>query len=98
MADSIAFSPEAEHDLHEIEVFENEVTCKGTQIAEAIVDRLNVVKGSIRLGIEVRSVEGLETRKLVIGSYGCFYQIESETELLVISIFDTRQNPEKLKV
>ena len=94
----VRLSEKARADLKGIEIFENKVSGKGKKIALQITKRISVLKGNIRLGMKRDSVNGFETRMLTLDRYDYYYQIETELSLVVLTIFDKCQDPNKLKL
>ena len=99
MQASLRFSSKANLDLENIEAFENNVLAgRGNRIASVLYTQLGILRSSIRLGMKEEAINGLETHRLSLGRYDCYYQIETERSVVVIAIFDTRQDPDKLKL
>lgn len=46
---------------------------------------------------QVDEILGQPTRRMIIRHYKIIYKVHSETEIRVFNVFDTRQNPGKIK-
>jgi plasmid stabilization system protein ParE len=102
MVMKLEWSPRAEKDTKRI--FDYIKSHAGETIARKIVGKIqsrpNLLKSHPRGGQREFSLEGLpvEYRKLVVGNYKIIYFIDDPGSTVVIAtVFDTRQNPIKLR-
>ncbi len=96
----ILWTSQAQKDLKAIFDFLYK-TSQSKEIAKKVVEKIKDTVNSlstISAGIQT----GLDTlytyRYLVVGNYKVIYRIENQTVIIVNTIFDTRQDPSKLKV
>ncbi|WP_396171612.1 type II toxin-antitoxin system RelE/ParE family toxin [Flavobacterium sp.] len=47
---------------------------------------------------QVDEILGAPYRRMIVRNYKIIYKIHSKTEIRILQIFDTRQNPVKLKI
>ena len=99
----IAWSDQAKNQLRIIHDYFKEVA--GDKIALSLTHRI-LVKPRILLKHpnigqieESRAVKGRGFRYLVEGNYKIIYKvIENDQKILIAAVFDTRQNPDKMRV
>jgi toxin ParE1/3/4 len=99
----ILWTSQAQKDLKAIFDFlyktsqSKEISRKVVQKIKDTVNSLSTISaesGGIQTGLD-----SLYTyRYLVVGNYKVIYRIENQTVIIVNTIFDTRQDPSKLKV
>jgi plasmid stabilization system protein ParE len=80
-------------------IFELEVpTEKALQIRDSILEKADKIPSNIYLAQKEEFLEHLELshRRVVIGNYKIVYAIKKD-HILITDIFDTRQDPKKMK-
>lgn len=71
---------------------------KAIQIRDQILDRADAILANIYIGQKEDYLEHLELshRRIVVSHYKIIYNIK-EDHILITDIFDTRQDPKKMK-
>lgn len=93
----IIFSPRAKLDLWEILDFyyrRNGTIIYSKKLNAQIHNAINSLKDQAYIGVATKNKN---IRNLIIGNYCIFYRINPE-EIEIITIWDSRQNPDKLKI
>ena len=71
---------------------------KAIQIRDQILDRADVILTNIYIGQKEDYLEHLQLshRRVIVGHYKIIYNIKDDY-ILITDIFDTRQDPDKMK-
>ncbi len=99
----ILWTAQAQKDLKEIFNFLYS-TSQSKEIAKKVVQKIkNKVNSLSTISAESGQIQaGLDSvytyRYLVVGNYKVIYRVENQIVVIVNTIFDTRQDPSKLKV
>ena len=86
-------------DILDFLVFTLEVPpAKALEIRDQILDRANIILTNIYAGQKEEHLERLQLshRRIIIGHYKIVYNIK-DTYVLITDIFDSRQDPKKMK-
>ncbi|WP_298307035.1 type II toxin-antitoxin system RelE/ParE family toxin [Flavobacterium sp.] len=75
------------------------IKLKSPQGAKNVIQDIIIQSKSIHFAEQYQIDEflGEPFRRMVVRNYKIIYKIQSETEIRILQIFDTRQNPIKLK-
>ena len=75
------------------------IKLKSPQGAKNVIRDIIIQSKSIHFAEQYQVDEflGEPFRRMVVRNYKIIYKIQSETEIRILQIFDTRQNPIKLK-
>jgi len=75
------------------------IKLKSPQGAKNVIRDIIIQSKSIHFAEQYQIDEflGEPFRRMVVRNYKIIYKIQSETEIRILQIFDTRQNPIKLK-
>ena len=98
MPKRIIWSPSAENDLEKIAdyLFENWNAKTAIQFISLVDHLVELISKNPKLFPQINSE--LKVRKCVITKHNSIFYRLSEKQIDILRIFDTRQNPEKLKL
>ena len=92
----ILWDNQAKADLKIIHDF---IALKSKQGAKNVIRDIVNQSKKIHFGeqYQVDEIIGEPFRRMIVRNYKIIYKIQSESEIRILQIFDTRQNPSKLK-
>jgi len=94
----VIWSDNAKADLKSIYEF-IKLTSRSVQAAKNI--RNDILVGSRNISFteqyQVDEILGLSFRRMIVRHYKIIYKTQSDAEIRVLSVFDTRQDPKKIK-
>ncbi len=92
----ILWDNQAKSDLKIIHDF---IALKSKQGAKNVIRDIVNQSKQIHFGeqYQVDEILGFPFRRIIVRNYKIIYKIQSKSEIRILQIFDTRQNPSKLK-
>lgn len=92
----ILWDNQAKSDLKIIHDF---IALKSKQGAKNVIRDIVNQSKQIHFGeqYQVDEILGFPFRRMIVRNYKIIYKIQSKSEIRILQIFDTRQNPSKLK-
>ncbi|MFK7933240.1 MAG: type II toxin-antitoxin system RelE/ParE family toxin [Saprospiraceae bacterium] len=98
----VQLTNEAKTDLREIYIYykENGRGMYARKIRQRSLNKIMLLKDAPKIGqieTELATITEYTYRYLVVGVYKIYYRVADKV-VLVIRVFDTRQNPNKLKL
>jgi plasmid stabilization system protein ParE len=95
---AVLWSDNAKADLKRIYEF-IKITSQSVQVAKNVRD--DILGGSRKITYaeqyQVDEILGLSFRRMIVRHYKIIYKTQSDAEIRVLSVFDTRQDPKKLR-